>query len=480
MIAGLASSCGSNNSGVTITVTPSGPLYTYISDSPSCDVLGFRMNIAGLQFRRADDSTLFYTLFPTASVYVSMRFDFAAMRDYSTLMYLTTIPQHSYDRAELTLQLPKIALYDPSVDPPITVLDGNLSTANPSLTLQPNMQVSTTALNVLKFDFDVDKSIQLDTSGKVTKNIIPVFTVTAVPQAADKSYGTFDDLTGFVRTVTPSAVGSFIGTFSMQMLSGTGQAVTVSLRPDTSLAGVASLATMETGRIVEVNATVDSSGNISANQVQVEDRAMVEEQKVAYYGVVLPTPVTDASGNVTQFKLYLRATDPDESANVPLDSVLTVNVTSNTYLQTAPRPNNLTPLVFDATSITVGQELLVHGQYTLVTGQPTVVNASSIYLRPQTLQGGLSSLISVGSDGRSGAFQFAGCSTLLQTTPIIVMTTNVDTAFINLFGLAEISPQAKLFVRGFPYYVKDATVIRGTPVPAGTLVLFATQVRQVL
>ena len=33
-------------------------------------------------------------------------------------------------------------------------------------------------------------------------------------------------------------------------------------------------------------------------------------------------------------------------------------------------------------------------------------------------------------------------------------------------GQSIARPQATLFVRGFPYFVKDATVIRGVPVPA--------------
>jgi hypothetical protein len=262
------------------------------------------------------------------------------------------------------------------------------------------------------------------------------------------------------------------------MHSGTGQQIPISVKPDTSLSGVPNLKSLETGRIAEVFARVDASGNIVAEQVEMEDRSVVEEKRIAFFGTVLPTPVKDAMGNVTQLKLYLRAMEPDRSVEVRLDSVLTVNIPPGTAFQVSPRPDNLTPLQFGPTSITVGQELLIHGQYTVVTDQPTVVDATSIYLRPQTLQGGLSSLISVGLDGKSGAFWLTGCSTLLQTTPIMVMTTNVDTAFINIFGLAEILPQSPLYVRGFPFFVKDATVIRGTPVPAGTLVLFATQVRQ--
>jgi hypothetical protein len=458
----------------------SAALYTYIGDTPACDVLGFRMNISGLKFRRYYYPDLYYAVFPSASTFVSLHMDFAAMRDTSTIMYISSVTEDTYDQAVLTLQLPKIVFYDTSVDSPIRVIDGTLSNDTPALTLQPLLNVTQAKLNVVKIDFDMDKSLQFDTTGQVTKDIIPVFSASIVNQAADTTYGTFDDLFGFVTSVSPTPSGSFIGSFNLQNFGSNGQTLPISVKAETNLAGVPSLASVETGRIAEIRATVDKSGNIVAQQVEFEDRAVIEDKRVAFLGTVLPTPVKDASGNVTQFKMYLRSTTPDRSSEVVQDSVLTVNVPSGTVFQTSPRPENLTPLVFDATSITVGQELLVHGQYTLVTGQPTVVDTTSIYLRPQTLQGGMSSLVNVGSDGKSGAFWFTGCSTLLQTTPIMVMTTNLDTAFISLFGLADINPQAMLHVRGFPFYVKSATVIRGIPVPAGTLVLFSTQVRQIL
>ncbi|MBI4164138.1 MAG: hypothetical protein HY508_00210 [Acidobacteria bacterium] len=478
-LAGLGLSCGSKTP-VGPELAKSGTVYTYIGDSPACDVLSFRMNISGLAFRRSSNSSSFATVFPTQSIYYSLHMDYAALRDYFTIMYLAALQEDTYDGAQLTLTLPKIAIYDSSVDPPIRVLDGVLSTTTPLVPLQPSITVSSTKLNVLRFDFDMSKSLQLDAQGQVTADIIPVVTATPVNAAADNTYGTLDDLVGFISQVSPTPTGTFIGTFKLQLHSGSGQGVPISIKPDTSLSGVPDLKSLETGRVVEVMAKVDSVGNIVAENVEVEDRAVAEENRIAFFGTVLPTPVLDASGNVTQFKLYVRAMEPDKSLDVPLDSIVIVNISPATGFQVSPRPENLTPLQFGATSITVGQELLVHGQYTLTTGQPTVIDANSIYLRRQTVQGGLSSFIQVGSDGKSGAFWLSGCSTLLQSTPIMVMTTAVDTAFVNVFGLAGISPQATLFVRGFPFFVKDATVIRGTPVPAGTLVLFATQVRQAI
>ncbi len=478
-LAGLTQSCSSEVVGPEFQQPKTGAIYTYIGDSPACDVLSFRTNITGLKFRRVSNAESFATVFPTATTFVSLKMDFAALRDNSTIMYLGTLPVDTYDRVELTLQLPQIVVYDPAEDPPIRVINGILSTANPSIPLPSGYATTETELNALSLDFDMMRSIQLGPQGEVTSSVIPVFTATPVAESPDATFGRFENLVGFVRAVSPNPIGSFIGSFSLQVHRGSGQAIPISISSDTSISGVPDLKSLETGRVVEVMARVDNAGNIVAEHVEVEDRAVVEEKRTSFFGTVLPTPVKDASGSVTEFKMYVRAMEPDRSAEVTLDSIVTVNVPPTTTFQISPRPANLTPLQFGADSITVGQEVLVHGQYTVVTDQPTVLDARSIYLRPQTLQGSLSSLISVGADGKSGAFWLSGCSTLLQTTPIIVMTTNADTAFVGVFGLAEISPQATLLVRGFPFFVKDATVVRGTPIPAGTLVLFARQVRQV-
>jgi hypothetical protein len=332
-------------------------------------------------------------------------------------------------------------------------------------------------LNVLRFDFDMLKSIQLDEEGHVSGNITPVLSAIPVTETASEGFGYFDNLTGFVMTVSPNPSGEFKGSLALQLLSGSGPAITVNIKDENDLFGVPDLKSLETGRVLEVIAKVDANGNIVAQHVEVEDRAVVEEKRIAFIGTVLPTPVKDASGNVTQFKLFVRAEEPDMSREVALNSIVTVNVSPSTYFQISARPANFVNMTFDPSSISVGQELVVHGQYTLVTDEPTVVDANSIYLKVQTMQGGLSQLINVGSDGRTGAFRLGTCSTLLQSTPVIVIT-NSQTAFVNVFGLAEISSQATLLVRGLPFFVKNATVVRDIPVPAGSVVMVARQIHQ--
>ena len=470
-------SCGSSNSS-TFVIPKQGSLYTFIGDSPACDVLGLRIRVSGLKFRVAGTTDQTFTLFPSASSAPLYRVNFASLRDSSTVLTLSSVNVGSYDQATITFITTQIILYDPTSDPPVKVISGTLTTASPTIPLQPNLTIAEGKLQALRIDLDMARSIGVDAQGEVTDKISPAVRASVVtPNAAD-GYGAFDDLLGFVTSVSAFPTGNFAGTFSLQILAGTGSALTINLTAQTDMYGVPDLASLETGRFVEVNAYIDSNGFIVARTIEAEDRADVTNKTIAFLGYVLPTPTRDTSGNVTQFKFYVSEEEPDLNREVPLDSVIVVNVSPSTTYQVSSRSMNFENLPFDATSVTAGQELVIHGQYTTLTDQPTVLAANSVYLKIQTLQGALSSLVQAGSDGKTGAFWFDPCARVQQGVPILVLTRN-DTTFLNVLGLAGITPNSTLLVRGLPFYTKDAwTTKGGVSVPAGTLVVLAEQVHQ--
>ncbi|MBI1982856.1 MAG: hypothetical protein HYS61_01495, partial [Acidobacteria bacterium] len=88
-----------------------------------------------------------------------------------------------------------------------------------------------------------------------------------------------------------------------------------------------------------------------------------------------------------------------------------------------------------------------------------------------------SSLVRVESDGRSGAFSLAPCCSLVQPTPVFVITNN-QTAFLNVFGLADLRPQPTLLVLGLPFFLPDGATINGVAVPPGAFAFLARQVHQ--
>jgi len=64
-----------------------------------------------------------------------------------------------------------------------------------------------------------------------------------------------------------------------------------------------------------------------------------------------------------------------------------------------------------------------------------------------------------------------------------MVVTNSQTTFVNVAGLAELTPQPTLLVKGLPFFQPQATTVNASngvtvPVPAGTLVMLAKQVRR--
>jgi hypothetical protein len=182
--------------------------------------------------------------------------------------------------------------------------------------------------------------------------------------------------------------------------------------------------------------------------------------------------------------MWVRDAEPDTPSSITTDTLFRVDLTSNpTYQATALGPN-FANLSFGPRNLAVGQELVVHGTYTApppATGgvgtppTPVTITPSAIFLRLQSFQGNMGSMIQLGSDNLTGAFILNPCCTLLQGTPIYVLTNN-QTTFLNVTGLGGLTPQASLLVKGMPYYEPQASVINGVTIPAGTMVLQAKQV----
>jgi hypothetical protein len=106
---------------------------------------------------------------------------------------------------------------------------------------------------------------------------------------------------------------------------------------------------------------------------------------------------------------------------------------------------------------------------------PYTVEPTAIYLRLQSMQGTLNSIVQIGSDDETGVFILSPCCTLLQGVPLYVVTNN-QTAFVNVTGLGALTPVNALLVKGMPYYEPQATTINGVTIPAGALVMQAKQV----
>ncbi|MGH9358239.1 MAG: DUF4382 domain-containing protein [Terriglobia bacterium] len=508
--------------GSTPATNTTGNIEILVGDTPVCNVLSFRALVTGLSVIPQGSSTGF-TLLPSSSI---IPVDFAALKNTSTILGTATfIPAGTYASGHLAVTAPVMTLFDSSQSPPVDLVTPTYSTENIPFTITPPLVVSNSKLSALRLDFNLAQSIQVNAQGQIvtggtpsalTATVNPVLTATALTASGTQGFAELDNVYGYVTSVNASsAAGSgFIGSFALQTLSGAstatpggGPSVTVSIPAgcqfiasvsDEQLAatsssacqfiGAGALNQLTTGNYTEVRGHLDALGNFVADTVLVENQENLDQNMTAFLGAILSV-TKDSSGNVTQFALYIRDEEPSTGAAsgnaVSLDlPPLTVNVSTSTGFHYSAPATNFAGIIPDATSLAVGQQVVVHATYvppaTPPAGGapiPATATAQDIYVPLQTLGGNFSALLSAGSDNLTGGFRFTPCSGIFQGQPVYVLT-NVQTQFQNVNGLAGLSAAPQLQTRGLLFFSQNGETVNGVTVPPGSYMLLASVVRQ--
>ena len=529
LVAGLGiwvvSSCNGSN---TKTTTPAnGTVVTFVSDVPFCGMVNFHATITGLGLRVQGTNEVAQVFGTPAARQPFYKVPFGKMRDFSALLDVGSIAAGTYDQARVTFETADIITFDPTQTPPINTVGATLSTTSPLVSINPPLVIASGGVTGLHVDFNIQKSITLDPQGQILPRMTPVMSVTPMTASATTGFGELDDLNGFVTSVLTSSTGAgFAGGFGLQTLSGSGPLIIANLTNSTQVCGLVTppgpagsnnpgdpdghcvplvpasgpppvqLNQLPTGSFISLDGYVDLHGNLVATTAEVEDREVLEQNHLGFIGTVVPNSITkDANGNVSQFNLYISESEPDSEFNVAEDSTVVVNLSSSTLFQFSGRTTNFGGLSFDATSIKEGQELVVHGVFNKpATASPTTVAADKVYLKLQAHQGSFSSLVAAQADDKTGAFWLTSCSTLFESSPILVLTNGpggvliggtkvnpinfVQSTFVNMTGLSALTPQPELLVKGLLFYDLQGGVVNGVTVPPGTLVLLAKQVHQ--
>jgi hypothetical protein len=516
LVLGLAAvlflSCGSSS-----TTTPGiGTVFTFLGDLPSCDILSFHVLVTDVVLTPVSGPGMGHGL----PVNNTPTFNFAAWRDANTILGNNTMEAEAYNMGQMVMSTPVLVIYDPTQNPPIRNVTATLPATAPTFPVNPPLIVNQGQVAGLGIEFNMLSSIQFQTSsrGTLIATVTPSLAFTSLTASPTQGFGD-TSARGFVQTVTTSSTSSsangvaFTGGFTMQLLSpslaaasgapASGPAVPINVTGTTQLCGPITgeleacpslpLNTLLTGTFGNADGYVDSKGNYVANMAELEDQEVVENQKAGFLGPILSV-TTDSNGNATQFTLFVREEQPSVefgTPSVPLDTVVIVNTVP------APIPTPPTPftvygdawrvahpggLQFGPTSLTVGQEVAVNGVYTPPPSGSgstalTTIAADSIYLQSQAYQGSLTSLLQVGSDDKTGAFNFAPCGTMFQGASVMVFT-NSQTTFVNVAGLGSLVPQSTLILKGLLFFDRQGRTINGVTVPPGSLVLLAAQVRQ--
>lgn len=435
----------------------------------------------------------------TPSFAPEIRLNLEQLRDFSTILYEYPVVAGSYSQANLDFELAQLAAYDPTLIPPIHTFTAALTNSKPIVYINPPLVISANQSNVMVLDFDVLRMLGTDSSANLTGQITPVANITQLsnltPTGAlnPNGYTELNDLWGFVRSITNTNATSnpnYIGSFQMQLLSPStadAPAVAMNLTATTNKIGFADLGHLLPNSYVEVDATLDSQGNLKANTVEVQ---AVENPFPTQSGVTPSTALigpivsitTDPAGNPIQLGLWVHDAEPDDISTLLMDNIYNVDLTANPTYQASALGPNFANLSYGPQNLAVGQEIVVHGAYTkpptaagTVSTLPFTVEPTAIFLKLQSMQGTMGSMLSIGSDDATGVFTLLPCCAILQGVPIYVVTNN-QTTYVNVTGLGGITTVDSLLVQGMPYYEPKPMSINGVSIPAGAMILEANQV----
>jgi hypothetical protein len=497
VIAGILTSCSSNPA--SSTNPGSGTLITIVRDVPMCNAISASVTVTGLSFTPVGGENAVGYITTTPSFAPTIRLNLQQLHDFSTILYSFPLQEGNYNRMNFAFELSQVAAYDPTLNPPVRSFSTTLVNPKPQFAINPPLTITAGKANVIVLDFDALRMLLTDSSGNLTGQVLPVVSLTQLSATSPtgainpNGFAEIDDLWGFVRSISTTNATTnpnYIGNFNMQLLSPSvadAPALFVNLTATTNKIGFVDLSHLLPNSYVEADVTLDSDGNLVAKTVEVQ---AVENPFPSESGVTASTALigpitsilTDPVGNPTQINLWVRDAEPDDTSTLTMDSIYQVNLSSNPTYQASALGPNFANLTFGAQNLAVGQELVVHGAYTKPPAQagsvaplPFTVAPTAIYLKLQSMQGTMTTMVHVGSDDQTGVFVLNPCCSLLQGTPIYVVTNN-QTSYVNVTGLSGITTLNTLLVKGMPYYEPHAVTINGVTIPARAMVLQAKQV----
>jgi hypothetical protein len=332
-----------------------------------------------------------------------------------------------------------------------------------TVSISPALTITANATAGLVVDFNLRQSVLTGSNGLVTGVVDPRFTVTP-SVASGTELGEADTLYGVVPSAptTTSSNPSFIGSFPLQMQGGVGQILTVQVTSDTDfegdgltgLSGLTALAALTAQTFVEVDAIVDTSGNIIAQEVDVEEQVVTTGQRAGFLGEIIGV-TRDNSGNATGFNLLVGHETWDMTSEVPLQSSLAVTLQDTTRYWPNWRHWNRRALQFGPQTLGPAEKVTVFG--VLQAGSPgppataPSLTAGFIFLRQRNVLGTFTELLAAGSDDKTGGFTLMPCGPLFPPQAITVLTFG-DTRFRGVAGLNELTAGPILNTSGLLFY----------------------------
>jgi hypothetical protein len=477
----IQSGCGGGPGGATlhIVATP-GTIAVFGGDAPQCSsVISFVVTISGLTLTPQSGSSPVSVLSGGQAVTV----DFASLMDFATMLSVSNVPPNTYNALGITLSNPQLTYLDTSTTPPFKTIAPTMRSLTINLNLNPAITIASNGTVGLQLDFNLLNSVSIGSNSQFT--VTPTFTANLASASGSNGFAEFDDLSGLVQSVSTSSTNSsFVGSFTIS--SPNAPTFTVYVTSSTGFDGVSGLSGLTAGTFVEMDAFLDSKGNIVANTVVAEDQEDQASGQAAFAGLI--TSVTPQTGNATHFTLLVQEENPDVSSRVGLFSTLTFNIApSSTRFGLTAQAADFANFSFGTANLAAGQRVVVHGTLPSGSGTAQTATARSVFLGLQSVLGNLSTNPSTPvatNDGVDGGFTLVPCSPLFQPAQITVLSAQ-QTAFLGISNLYSLTPYSLtnpdphfLLVKGLLFNEQSITSfgVESWTVPANVQV--ANQIHQ--
>jgi hypothetical protein len=426
----LVTGCGAslaNSTQATANVT--GPAFLIGTDAPMPSVTSFSVQINSINATTTTGTSV-SLLSGTPTV------DFARFNGLQTLLDMNDVPAGSYTGVTITLGPATISyLNATSGAPTVTTEPATLTTSTLTYTVPTPIVVAQAEPAGLHLDFDLRKSIQVDSNGQITGVVAPTFNVSTVGPSDSGAYiDEFDAAVVSVNNTTQSFV----------IQGPHGREFTVNITGNTAWDNSESITQLSTSSIVQISGTLDKAdATIDADEVAIlSQNGFFADGQLTY---VQPT-----SGPATSFDMYVRALLPT-TTGLTLGQIAQIDLTGQENYFIYRMHNPLTQFLFNQSGLLAGQNIAIGGPASGAT------NAQAVFAKRVVLRHwGYNGTVTAGSvNVANGTFQMQvnGFAGLLIPQTVTVYVASNTTFRDGLTSIGSVTSNAS--VRAVGLLLKD-------------------------
>ncbi len=402
-----ATGCTNGNLGTTTTTSgATGPAFVIGTDAPVASVTSFSVQIMGIDAINSSGTSV-----PLMSGQPTV--DFARYNGLQTLLDMNDVPAGTYDQVTISLGTGSIGYLNTSGGgaPTIQTEAATFTTTSVNVTLDKPLVVQQNGSPAgLRVDFDLRKSIQVDSNGNITGTVDPTFNINSVANT---------DGGGYIDTLIAGVVSVDTTSQSFVVQGPHGENFTINVNGQTEWDGDASLSALNTSCIVEVSGTIDHADQtLDADEVAILSNTN-------FYAAGQVTYVTETAGQpASSFDLYVRGLLPTDTG-LTLGQIAQVNLTGNEKFFIYWMHNPFTEFLFNSSAMVAGQPVAVGGPASGASN-PDAVTVERIHLRNWGFNG---TIVSGSQNASNSTFQmqvngFAGV--LIPETVTVYLGDHTD------------------------------------------------------